>query len=146
MLKIRLVVLALVALLLPAVTHAAKTSDFVIIVNSANPTEDLSRQEVARMFLKQRARWDHGERVRPVDLSGSWKVRDDFSLAVFRRTTRDIEEHWKRMVFSGRDVPPPEKGSEQEILDYVELNPGAIGYLSRGTPLSRRVKVIEIVD
>ena len=98
------------------------------------------------MFLKQRARWDHGERVRPVDLTEDAEIRERFSLAIFRRRTLDIENHWKTMVFSGRDVPPPEKASELEILDYVAANPGAIGYVSRENYLPPGVKAVEIVD
>lgn len=138
--------ITLVLLLFPLALHAARPPDFIVVVHAANPTTVLSRQEVSRMFLKQRGRWDHGERVRPVDPSESWELREDFSLAIFRRRTRDIEEHWKSMVFSGRDVPPPEKGSEQEVLEYVAAQPGGIGYVSRGIPLLDGVKVIEIVD
>lgn len=133
-------------LAVPVMAQAEKKGDFLLVANAANPTEELSRQEVARMFLKQRVRWDHGERVRPVDLSSSWKVRDIFSTVVFRRSTMDIEDHWKQMVFSGRDVPPPEKSSEQEILDYVSGHPGAVGYVSAGTPLPEKVKVIRVID
>lgn len=120
--------------------------DFIVVIHAVNPTQLLSRHEVARMFLKQRNRWDHGERVRPVDLSELRTVREQFSLEIFRRRTIDIEDHWKSQVFSGRDVPPTEKASETEVLEYVAANPGAIGYVSRGTPLPAGVKTLEIVD
>lgn len=137
---------AALLLALPAVAQSSKWGEFVLIVHVSNPTEELSRQEVARMFLKQRARWDHGERVRPVDLSEAWEVRGDFTSAIFRRTVLDIEEHWKKKVFSGRDVPPPKKASEQEILDYVASHPGAIGYVSSEITLPDDVKLIQVIE
>jgi ABC-type phosphate transport system substrate-binding protein len=124
----------------------AQEADFVVVINAVNPTQLLSRQEIARMFLKQRNRWDHGERVRPVDLSELRTIREQFSLEVFRRRTIDIEDHWRSLVFSGRDVPPTEKASEVEVLEYVAANPGAIGYVARSTPLPPGIKVLEIVD
>ena len=133
--------------LLPAAPSAADgDSGFVVVVHADNPTDALSRREVSRMFLKQRKRWDHGERVRPVDLSEGQKVRDAFSLGIFRRRTLDIENHWKSMVLSGRDVPPPEKASEAEVLEYVATHAGAIGYVSPETPLIEGVAPLAIIE
>lgn len=144
--KSKPIVAGLALALLAAGSLGAAQRSFVIIVHVKNPTLALSRQEVSRMFLKQRARWDHGERVRPVDLADTVEVREEFSLAIFRRRTVDIEDHWKSMVFSGRDVPPSEKSSEAEVLAYVAANPGAIGYVSVEMPLTQGVKAIEIID
>jgi ABC-type phosphate transport system substrate-binding protein len=146
MLGRRSILAALATFLLWAGGAAAQNLGFVVVIHAGNPTATLSRQEISRMFLKQRARWDHGERVRPVDLTETKSVREQFSLAIFRRRTIDIEDHWKSQVFSGRDVPPTEKASEPEVLDYVAANPGAIGYVSPGTALPPGVKAIEIVD
>ncbi len=134
------------ALLPTAPSAASNDPAFVVIIHAENPTDALSRREVSRMFLKQRKRWDHGERVRAVDLSEGRKVRESFSLGIFRRRTRDIENHWKSMVFSGRDVPPPEKASEAEVMEYVARHPGAIGYVSTETPLIEGVEPLEIIE
>ena len=58
---------------------------------------------------------------------------------------------WKlfcqKKIFSGRGVPPPEKESDEEVLEYVSKNAGAIGYVAESTEINGySVKLIEIVD
>ena len=48
------------------------------------------------------------------------------------------------MIFAGRDIPPLEKETETEIVDYVSSHLNAIGYVSKETSLDQ-VKLIEIV-
>jgi hypothetical protein len=98
------------------------------------------------MFLKEMTRWRHGERVRPVDLPEPAPLRERFSLAVHQQRVLDIETHWKSLVFSGRDVPPPKKATEVEVLAYVAAQPGAIGYVSADMPLPEGVKRLDLLD
>lgn len=139
------VLLAGLALLAPTGLLWAQ-QQFVVIVNASNPVETLSRQEVSRMFLKTRTRWDHGERVRSSDLPESSETRQTFSYVVHGQSSRRIEEHWQTLIFSGREVPPPKKASEEEVVDYVGRHLGGIGYVSPGTPLGAYVKPIVIED
>jgi hypothetical protein len=47
------------------------------------------------------------------------------------------------MIFSGRSLPPPELGSDDEVLRYVLAHPGAIGYVSGAANL-RGAKVLAV--
>ena len=55
-----------------------------------------------------------------------------------------IAEFWRQQIFSGRNVPPVEKASDAEVLDFVRGNPGAIGYVSASTSLAPDVKVVTV--
>jgi ABC-type phosphate transport system substrate-binding protein len=81
----------------------------------------------------------------PVDLTVDSSVRESFSRVVHGRGAAAIRNRWQQQIYSGRGVPPPERGSEREVVDFVEANPGAIGYLAASTP-SNEVKVIELTD
>ena len=41
----------------------------------------------------------------------------------------EYQKHWLSLVFQGRTAPPVFVDSEQEVLQYVEEHPGAIGLL-----------------
>jgi hypothetical protein len=57
-----------------------------------------------------------------------------------------IKAYWQKQIFSGRGVPPEEKESDEEVLEYVSKNVGAIGYISESAETSAYdVKVLEIV-
>ena len=38
----------------------------------------------------------------------------------------------QQQIFAGRDLPPPELDSDDEVVKYVLRYPGAIGYVSAG--------------
>jgi ABC-type phosphate transport system substrate-binding protein len=133
---------ALAALLAPALAGAA---EFVVIANGANRTTSLSRGEVQRFFLRNTTSWPGGEAAKPVDLPKSSSVRVAFSKEVLGRTMSALDQFWTHSVFSGRAVPPPERKSDREVVEFVRENAGAIGYVSPGTALDG-VKRIAVTD
>jgi hypothetical protein len=54
-----------------------------------------------------------------------------------------ISSYWQVLVFSGRDVPPRTLKSDADVLQFVQDNPGAVGYVSEGAPLAG-VKTITV--
>ncbi len=109
---------------------SAEGPDFAVIVHPQNPQWVLDRTFVADVFLKKTTRWPDGNVIKPVDLSPDSPVRERFSSDVLRRSVRAVKSYWQQMIFSGRDVPPPELGSEDEVVKYVLSRPNAIGYVS----------------
>jgi hypothetical protein len=125
--------------------HAAAEA-VVVVVNAANPTAELSSDEVSKMFLKKTSRWASNEKVLPVDLVDSSALREAFSKQVHGKGTAAIKAYWQKMIFSGHDVPPPEKPSIAEALSYVRGNAGAIGYAPAGADLGPGVKVLKVTQ
>ncbi|HYU33281.1 MAG TPA: phosphate ABC transporter substrate-binding protein [Thermoanaerobaculia bacterium] len=118
---------------------------FVVIVNLSNPLSAVPREELSRIFLKKSTKWEDGSRTEPVDLAESSPVRARFSQSVHGRDTTAIKAFWQKMIFSGRDVPPAELASTAEVIAFVAARRGAVGYVSEGTSVGERVKVIQIV-
>jgi len=127
--------------LLPAGRLHAQT--FKVIVNSANPVSSITKAEASKLFLKKRSKWNHGAEVQPVELPGSSSVRGSFTKEIHNKKPAAISAYWQKQIFAGRATPPPEKGSDAEVVAYVQANPGAIGYVSSGASVSG-VKVVEI--
>ncbi len=116
---------------------------FQIIVNSANPVSVLTRDDIARLFLKERKSWDGGLAVEPIDQPARSAVREAFSRAALGRPPRAVITHWQQQIFSGRDVPPRELESDDAVVEYVRTHAGAVGYVSPGGAPSG-VKTVEI--
>lgn len=127
-----------------ALTEPADAADFVVIVNAANPVSFLREQEVSQMLLKKTPKWSDGVSVAPVDLGESSPTRESFSQAIHKKSTSAIKSYWQKMIFSGREVPPPEKGSAGEVMAFVKGNRGGIGYVPAGAALSAGVKVLAV--
>jgi ABC-type phosphate transport system substrate-binding protein len=117
-----------------------------IIVNATNPISGLRRQTVSELFLKEATTWPDGIKAAPVDLSEQSPARKSFSRLVHGRDTLAIKAYWQKMIFAGKMVPPPEKASPEEVVDYVRAHAGAIGYVPVGTAVGRGVKVVSLTD
>jgi ABC-type phosphate transport system substrate-binding protein len=118
---------------------------FRVIVNARNNATALDNKTIADMFLKKRTQWGNETVIMPVDLKRDSAVRKQFSEQVIGRSIAAVRTYWNRLVFSGRGVPPPELGSDDEIVKYVAKHPGAIGYVSAAVNLKdASVKILEV--
>ncbi len=133
-------------LLLGSVSVADEEGAFKVIVHASNPTEKLTKQEISKLFLKKIKQWEGtNETVLPVDLVEDSPVRAKFSKDIHERKVSSIKAYWQKQIFSGRGVPPEEKKSDAEVLEYVSENSGAIGYISESAEIEEyEVKVLEI--
>lgn len=121
---------ALLVLVTPTHVSAEPSPAFVVIVNPQNPYLALDRSFVADAFLKKVTRWPNGDVIKPVDLPPRSRTRARFSEEVLKRSIAAVKSYWNQMIFSGRDVPPPELSTEEEVVKYVLTHAGAVGYVS----------------
>jgi ABC-type phosphate transport system substrate-binding protein len=135
--------LACAAVVLVASAAPAMAQDFKVIVNSANSTTDLPADVATKLFLKQTTKFPNGTAAQPVDLAKTSAVRAAFSKAVLGRAVSAVESYWQQQIFSGKDVPPSSKASDEEVIAFVKSNPGGIGYVSAGASTAG-VKVIDV--
>ncbi len=119
---------------------------FLVVVNEQNAVDAMSRTTVSRFFLKKVSRWESGVVALPVDLPPDSPVRDAFSRRVLSKSVMAIKAYWQQQIFSGRDVPPPEKPNDTAVLEFVQTNPAAIAYVSSQATLPRGVRAIAVTD
>ncbi len=132
------------ALVTVATLSLGETRGYVVVVNESNPKATIATADLARMFMKTVKRWDNGRAVDPIDQTLESPVRAAFSRAVLGKTVGQLQDHWLRETFSGREIPPAVRGSDAAVLEYVRANPGAIGYVSAGTSLPSGVKALTV--
>lgn len=130
---------ALALLVLAAVVPARRVEaqGYVVVVNAAGPSA-LAKDEVSKIFLKK------SSALAPVDQDKGSKTRDAFSKAVHGRPAAAVVTYWQQQIFAGKDVPPPEKASDADVLAAVRANPKGIGYVAAGTDLGAGVKAVTV--
>ncbi len=119
-----------VGAIVAAASAAGSPPDYQVIVNPSNPAIEVDRDFLAGAFLKKTTSWRNDETIKPVDQVASSPVRRQFSEDVIRRTVSAVKGYWQQRIFSGRDVPPPEFDSEEDVVKYVMKHDGAVGYVS----------------
>ena len=116
---------------------------FLVVVNPRSAESSTTREFLSDAFLKKTTRWPGGEQLRPVDLRPDSVTRSWFSDAILRRSVSAVRNYWQQRIFTGRGVPPPEVESDGAVLRYVQLHPGAVGYVSEQADC-REVKVLAV--
>jgi TonB family protein len=113
-----------------------------IVVNPSNPVSSLSKTQVSKLFL-EKSTWDDGAPVSPVDLLPASPVRQGFSQDVLGLPVTAAVDRIREASRVAGGNPPPSLASDREVLAYVRLKPGAIGYVSLAADLTG-VKVIAV--
>lgn len=124
----------------------ATAEGFVIIVRSDNPSSAIDREALSQIFLKRTTTWPDGVHAEPVDLVSSDAARAAFTKSVLRKSMGAVRAFWQQQIYSGRDIPPPEKNSGAEVIAFVAAHAGAVGYVAAATSLGVGVKAISLVD
>ena len=123
-----LVSVALASALLPALASAR---EMVVIVNASNAAASLTPRAARASFLKSTPAWSNGERIRPVDISGTSPLRSAFLAKVLGMSSEDLERYWIEKQYVSAEPPPQKATDEAAAIKLVKTTQGAIGFVSR---------------
>jgi len=117
----------------------------VVIVNNANPVDNLTVGELKKLFLGDRTRWDTGKTVAPVMLGPGAPERTLFLMVVCRMNDTDFGKYFLQAAFTGKSVTPPkEVGSAGAVKSFVAARPGGIGFV-KATDLPAADTTVKVV-
>lgn len=104
--------------------------NYLVIVHPTSSAPSFDRKFIEDAFLKKISRWPNGDSIRPVDQGPDSPIRRKFTEDVLNRTVAAVKGYWQQRIFSGRDVPPPEVDTDEQVIGFVLQHEGAIGYVS----------------
>lgn len=134
----------LVAVLLAAVSGPVLAGDgFKIVAHPAHPSDRVSRAVLSGVFLKKSTRWPDGRAAAPAEPTDD-ALRERFAARIHGRKLAAVKAYWNQLVFSGREVPPPEKPDEA-LVAWVRATPGAVAYVAPATATDG-VKVLAVEE
>jgi ABC-type phosphate transport system substrate-binding protein len=125
----------------------AGDESLVVIVNSANPVENISLGDLKKLFLSDKTRWDTGKSVATVMLASGAPERIAFLKIVCHVSDSDFAKYFVQAAFSGKEVSPPKEVSSAAALkSSVGSTPGAIGFVkaSELSAADSTVKAVKI--
>jgi len=105
-------------------------AETVLVVSEASPIQQLSRHEVADLFLGNNRNQPQLGRIVPID-----QARDELRAAFYRtylgRSLAQVKAHWAKIIFTGRGYPPRTVSDAEELREVLRKNPQALGYMDR---------------
>lgn len=122
----------------------AKQDSLAIIVNQANPVDNLSSAELRAVFLGERSHWPNGRRITLVMMEPGQPERDTVLHDICRMSEYDFRRRFLQGLLTGEVlVSPKTLSTPVGVRKFVFNVPGAIGYL-RPSDADDSVKVIKI--
>jgi ABC-type phosphate transport system substrate-binding protein len=115
-------------------------SDVVIIVNKSNNNQ-INAEDISRLFLRKVKTFSNGAIAIPVIQIENSTTTEEFNAKVLERTSQQLKTYWSRMIFTGKGLPPKEVLTDAEMINFIEENPNAIGYIN-STSVDTRVRVV----
>ena len=115
-----------------------------IVVNRSNPVDNLSSNELRRIFLGEQSHWSNGRRVTVVMLEPGKQERQAVLTQVCQMDDKEFNKHFSEGLSNGQILAAPKTlSTSTEVLRFVSNVPGAIGYL-RVTEADDSVKVVHV--
>jgi phosphate transport system substrate-binding protein len=120
-------------MLAPASEHIVGLDGIAVIINPANPVNELSKDEIMRIFTGETTNWPKGSSARPISIY----ARDDKS---------GTYDTFKSLVLAGKPLAPAARRfeSSEELSDAVAQDPNGIGFI--GLPFVRSAKAVAVSE
>lgn len=128
-------------------TKTINNEGLAIIVNKDNPVTRLSVSEAKLYYLRKiKKRWPQlNKNIRPADRKRKCSERDAFYQNVLGMTDNEVEQYFVNKQIQNAERPQDKFSSEEEMIDFVADEPGAIGYIKASsiTPEVRaKIKIV----
>ena len=117
-------------------------SEFVLVVNKANPDAQVSSNLAKKIFLGKKSSWSDGTRIKIV-VQKNPELHEVFVKQVVKKSGPQFLTYWKKALFTGIGTPPPVLEGDEAVKSYVAANRGAVGYISSNS-LDDQVKQLNI--
>ena len=115
-----------------------------VVVNRANPAENVSLAELRRMYRGQRSRWAGGRRVTVLMRDPGTPEREAILDALYGMDEDEYSRSVLQGLFAGQTAEAPRTlSSANGVLRFVFNAPGAIGYV-RLSDVDGSVRVLRV--
>jgi ABC-type phosphate transport system substrate-binding protein len=115
-------------LVLLVFTSSAAFAGIAVVVNKANPIDQLSDDEVKNIFLGKKTTWSDGKTIVPVTQEGTPR-HEQFTEGLLGKTVHQFTIYWKKALFTGTGIAPKSFKSDGDVNAFINANPFAIGYI-----------------
>jgi ABC-type phosphate transport system substrate-binding protein len=138
-LKLILILFGLAAFFKP---EDSFSQDFLVVGNDTGITS-LTNSELISIFKPKNNRWENNRPVIIVLPGAGSVISDAVARQVYGKSFVAVQKYWLSLVFQGRYNAPYFFNTDEEVLNFVKKNPGAIGFVSssNGVPENLLIRI-----
>ena len=129
-----------------AVTFMAQSQAPVVsvIANTSVSSQEISVDQIRRIFSMRQTVWPNNQQITVFVLTNQHDTHKTFSTKVLGMFPYQLDRIWNKLVYSGLGEEPIKVQTEQEMIERISQQPGAIGYVMGQVNIDT-VKIIEVV-
>ncbi len=129
-------------------SFSAYAGSIAVIVNSANPVNNLGESGIRKIYTNNILRWPDGMPITIYDLDVNDPLREEFSMKILGKPPYRVAEQWAHLKISNQAMNPPHNvKSQRYIIQKVSRERGAIGYVLLSTVKDNpNVRVIRTIE
>jgi ABC-type phosphate transport system substrate-binding protein len=120
----------IIFLMLFSLSMLSFPGEYSVVVNKANPVEEISAKDLQMIFLGEKTTWEDGNQIK-LAVVNSGDLYGEFARNVVKMTAVQFSMYWKQKIFTGSGVGTEIKffNAGDKLKEYVAATPEAIGYI-----------------
>lgn len=116
------------------ITAVHADPEITIIAHNGNELGNLTRKQIADIYMGRTTSLPNGTIPLPLDYQGDSAVRARFYQSITGKNMAQINAYWARLSFTGQANPPRRLADKAAIMQVVEKNVDAVGYVDNLEP------------
>lgn len=128
--KMKKYIILILLSILFAGTGPVYGGEIAIIVNKANAIEDVSFNDLVRIFKIEKKFWDDGKQIYLVGQGSRSAAKEAVLKMVYKMDEYEIKKFWLVKIYQGHITSFPKVfSSDQSLKAFVQQVPNAVGYI-----------------
>lgn len=119
----------------------AMSQDIAVIVNKDLPANEISTDDIKKIFLGKKTSWSSGDRI-TFAICEEADIDKSFLQQYVKKSPSQFKNYWKSMVFTGRGSMPASFKTKAEAMAFVSKTSGSIAFVT--APADDSVKTIRV--
>lgn len=108
--------------------HAAEVG--VVLVSDEVSVRELSKNELASIFLGKKTNWDDGTRINIAYMNDDSPKVEEFFEEYVGKSHRRFKKYWVKKVFAGYGIAPKLLRNVEKAVEFVNRYRGAIAFVT----------------
>jgi len=117
----------------------------IVFITHKTVSDQILKKTIKNIYLGKKTKWDNHQKIVFYTLN-SENIHDAFSSQYMNKTSQQFNNYWKRQVFTGKGSIPKSTHSIDEMIEWVENTPGAIGFIPKQEIKNNNIRVIYVND
>lgn len=131
--------------LLTLLSHftSAQSGDIntLVIIGNNIGTVSMKKNSLINVFKGRLDSWNNNATVKIVLPSQKNESAALTAKVIYGTTVKGMQKFWLSLVFQGRANPPVFLDSDEEIIRYVQKNPGSIGIIRKDMDYPKSLQI-----